>query len=262
MVSCPTATAVPVPVRGTINPGPCTKILPASVAADCGAKAMVKVTLCPAARDSGRAGPVIENIAPVVCRAVRDTAHLRVLVSTRGRVEVDPTVFEPKETLDGVAVTNGLLTPVPLTVSVRVGLEALLTKATVPVVQPGVVGAKATLTLALWPAARTVGNDPTEALNSALLRFISDRVTLVEPLLVRFTIKVSPVPTPTFAKRRAVDELVSCWALCAACMGRTPSRLMIANLVRRLIRRTGTSCDMGGGSLIAVSILNVLRRKR
>jgi len=161
-----------------------------------------------------------------------------------------------------VAVSSGLLTPVPLTVRVRVGLEALLTKATVPVVQPEVVGAKATLTLTLWPAARTVGNDPTDALNSALLRFISDRVTAVEPLLVRFTGNVSLAPKPTLAKRRAVVEQVSCSVLCAACMGRTPSRLMIANLVRRLIRRTGTNCDMGGGSLIALSILNVPRRER
>lgn len=92
MVSCPTTTAAPAPVRGTVNPGPCTKILPPSVAADCGAKATVKVTLWPAGRDSGRAGPVTENVAPLVCRPVRDTADLRVLVSTTGRVEVDPTV--------------------------------------------------------------------------------------------------------------------------------------------------------------------------
>ena len=92
MVSCPTTTAAPVPIRGTVNPGPCTKILPPSVAAVCGAKETLKATLCPAGRDRGRAGPVIENAVPLVWSPVRDSAHLRVLVSTRGRVVVDPTV--------------------------------------------------------------------------------------------------------------------------------------------------------------------------
>jgi len=251
-----------VPVRGTVNAGPCTKILPPSIAADCGAKATVKVTLCPAGRDSGRAGPVIENVVPVVCSPVRGTADLRVLVSTRGRVEVDPTVCEPNDKLDGVAVTGGALLPVPLTASVRVGLEALLTKEMVPLVQPEVVGVKTMLTLTLWPDARTVGKDATEALNSALLRFISDRVTLVEPALLRFTSRVSVSPTPTVPKRSVLEEHVSCSGAALACMGRTPSRLIAAILVMRLIRRTGTRCDMGGGSLIALSIFNATRRQR
>ena len=155
-----------------------------------------------------------------------------------------------------------MLLPVPLTVSVRVGLEALLTNAMVPLVQPAVVGVKATLTPTLWPDVKTTGNDATDALNSALLRFIADTVTVVEPVLVRFTSKVSVAPTPTVPKRRVVEEAVSCSEAAFACMGRTPSRLMIANLVMRLIRRTGTNCDMGGGSLIAVSIFNERRRQR
>ena len=138
----------------------------------------------------------------------------------------------------------------------------MLTNAIVPLVQPEVVGAKATLTLTPWPDSKTVGNDAIEALNSALLKFISDSVTLVEPLLVRFTSNVSVSPTPTVPKRRVLEEHVSCSEAAAACMGRTPSRLMIVNLVMRLIRRTGTRCDMGGGRLIALSIFNDKRRPR
>lgn len=161
-----------------------------------------------------------------------------------------------------MAVIGGALLPVPLTASVRVGFEALLTKAMVPLVQPEVVGVKTTLTLTLWPDARTVGNAATDALNSALLKFISDRVTVVEPALVRFTSKASVSPTPTVPKRRVVEEHVSCSEAALACMGRTPSRLMIVSLVMRLTRRTGTSCDMGGGSLIALPIFNAKRRAR
>ena len=150
----------------------------------------------------------------------------------------------------------------PLTASVRVGLEALLPKAMAPLVKPEVVGVKTLLTLTLWPGAKTVGNDATEALNSALLKFISDRVTLVEPLLVRFTSKVSVSPMPTVPKRRVLEEHVSCSEAALACMGRKPSRLMSVSLVMRLIRRTGRRCDMGGGSLIALSICNARRRAR
>jgi hypothetical protein len=125
-----------------------------------------------------------------------------------------------------------------------------------------VVGAKATLTLKLWPDVKTAGNEATEVLNSALLKFISDRVTLVEPVLVRFTSRISVSPTPTVPKRRVLEEHVSCSEAAFACMGSTLSRLMIVSLVMRLIRRTGTSCDMGGGSLIALSIFNAQRRAR
>jgi hypothetical protein len=141
-------------------------------------------------------------------------------------------------------------------------LEALLTKVMAPLVKPVVVGVKTMLRLTLWPDARTVGNDAMDALNSALLRVISDRVMLVEPLLVRFTSKVSVSPTPTVPKRRVLEEHVSCSEAAFACMGSAPSRLMIVSLVMRLIRRTGTSCDMGGGSLIALSIFNDKRRQR
>jgi hypothetical protein len=141
-----------------------------------------------------------------------------------------------------------------------VGFEALLTKSMLPAVHPRVVGAKIILRLALCPEDKTIGNDTPVTLNSALLKVMLDTVTLLEPLLASVTSRVSVSPTTTEPKCRELDEQVSCGVAAGARIGMTPNRLMIKMFVMMLIKRTGTGCDMGWGSLIALSILNAERR--
>ena len=62
-----------------------------------------------------------------------------------------------------------LVTPVPDTDTVTVGLEALLVTVTLPEVLPGPAGVKVTLKLVVWPAPRVRGVERTLALKAALL---------------------------------------------------------------------------------------------
>ena len=83
--------------------------------ADCGEKATLKVTLCPAPRVKGKVSPLIENPAPVVWSAERVTFRERMFVSTTGTVDTVPSGTWPNDTIEGLAATASLLTPVPLT---------------------------------------------------------------------------------------------------------------------------------------------------
>lgn len=91
------------------------KRLPPTVPADCGEKATLKVTLCPAPRVKGKVSPLIENPAPVVWSAERVTFRERMFVSTTGTVDTVPSGTWPNDTIEGLAATASLLTPVPLT---------------------------------------------------------------------------------------------------------------------------------------------------
>ena len=64
---------------------------------------------------------------------------------------------EPKLKLDGLAVKAPALTPVPLTDHVIGDPGALEATLTVPEAPVAAVGAKVTLKLVLWPAARVIG---------------------------------------------------------------------------------------------------------
>ena len=139
------------------SPGPETNRLPPVVPADCGAKATSNVTLCPAPRVKGNVGPLIENPAPVVWSAERVTFQERAFVSTTGTVEMVPIATWPNDTIEGLAVTASLLTPVPLTSSPRIASAVLLENLIVPPVHPIAVGVKLTLRSTLCPAGKTSG---------------------------------------------------------------------------------------------------------
>ncbi len=157
--------------------------------ADCGANATLNVTLCPAPRVKGNAGPLIENPAPVIWTADRVTFQERAFVSTIGTVELVPIATWPNDTIVGLAVTGALLWPVPPTS--RAAFDALLENLIVPPVHPVAVGVKLTFRSTLCPASKTDGRLKEDVANSVLPTVILEMVTLVCPLLVRVTGKVS-----------------------------------------------------------------------
>jgi hypothetical protein len=156
-----------------------------------GVKVTFNVTLCPTARVKGKVGPLTENSLPVVWKAERLVFQDRLLVSTTGSVELVPTATWPNDTIEGLAVTASLATPVPPTSSVRVGFDALLENLTAPGVHPSAVGVKLTLTSTLCPASKTSGRLMPDAVNSEWLSVVPETVTLVCPVFVTVTSKVS-----------------------------------------------------------------------
>ena len=179
------------PERGTVSAGLTTSRLPPTVPDDCGLNVTLNVALCPAAKVRGRLGPLIENPLPVVVTANRVTFQERSFVSTTGTVALLPTATWPNEALDGVAVTDSLLTPAPSASSVKVELDASLENLIVPCVHPFAEGVKLTLTPTLCPAANERGRLSWGAVNSLLLIVTSEIVTLVCPVFVTVAIKVS-----------------------------------------------------------------------
>jgi hypothetical protein len=173
------------------SPGPETNRLPPVAPADCGAKATFNVTLCPAPRVKGNAGPLTENPTPVKRNADRVTFQERAFVSTTGTAELLPIATGPNDAIVGLAVTASRLTPIPATSSWRVAFEALLKNLIEPFVHPSAVGVKLTLTLALCPASKTIGRLMEDMVNSALLTEMVEIVATFCPLFVTGTCKVS-----------------------------------------------------------------------
>jgi len=106
-------------------------------------------------------------------------------------VELLPIATWPNDAIEGLAVTKLLLTPTPPTSNPTLGFDALLENRTNPPAHPGAVGVKLILTLILCPAARTSGKVKPGAVNSVLLNATPETVTLVCPLFVKVTDKVS-----------------------------------------------------------------------
>jgi hypothetical protein len=149
------------------------------------------VTLFPPPRVKGDVAPLIENSLPAVCSADRVTFQVRAFVSTIGRVELAPIATCPNDTVEGLTVTASLLTPAPASSSLRAAFDALLENLIVPPVHPSAVGAKLILTSTLCPASKTSGRVKSDTLNSELLTVIPETVTLVCPVFVTVTRKVS-----------------------------------------------------------------------
>ena len=183
------AAAMPVPVRGMASAGPEANRLPPVVPVDCGANTTFNLTLCPTPRVTGNEGPLIENPLPVVWTDQRVTCQERTFVSTTGTLDVAPIATWPNDTIEGLALTGSLLMPVPPTL--RLAVDALLKNLIVPPVHPVVVGAKLTLRLTLWPADKTSGRLKEDVVNAELSTVILETVTLVCPLFVTVTSKVS-----------------------------------------------------------------------
>jgi hypothetical protein len=147
-------------------------------------------------------GPFIENPLPVVPSFEMVVLEEREFVSTTGTVELDPIITGPNDTIEGLAVASAPFPPAPETASTSVAFEASLEKLIVPYVHPLAVGAKFMLTSTLCPAGKTNGSVKLDAVNSELLAEIAETVTLVSPLFIRLTSKVSDWPRTTPPKSR------------------------------------------------------------
>jgi hypothetical protein len=106
-------------------------------------------------------------------------------------VALVPIASGPNDTLERLAVTASLLTPAPETSTVRVGFDALLENLIEPPAQSCAVGVKMTLTSILCPASRSSGRLNWDVVNSLLLTVVPETATLVCPVFVKVTSKVS-----------------------------------------------------------------------
>lgn len=127
--------------------------LPAAV----GVNTTLKLVLCPAARVIGTVTPVRVNPLPLTptCEIVTLVPPVLVIVSDRDWLL--PTVTLPKLKLVGLAPSVPGVTPVPDSVIVSVGFDALEIMVTLPLALPATVGVNVTLKVALCPAARVTG---------------------------------------------------------------------------------------------------------
>lgn len=88
--------------------------------------------------------------------------------------------------------------------------EALLTTVAVPVNAPALLGAKATVKLVDWLAARVSGSVIPDEENPVPVTLTLERVTLEFPVLVNVTACVELDPVVTLPKLSEVAEAESC----------------------------------------------------
>jgi hypothetical protein len=115
----------------------------------CGANAMLKFVLCPAARVRGKLIPLRLNPEPVAVAPVMVTLDPPELVKVWLAVWFLLSWTLPKLTLEGLALSDPALTPVPESPTEREAFDALLVIERPPVTAPLVCGANPTVKLAL-----------------------------------------------------------------------------------------------------------------
>jgi hypothetical protein len=102
----------------------------------CGANAIVKLVLCPAARVSGKVIPLTVNPEPVAVTCEMFTLDPPELVSVSDAVWLFPVCTLPKLTVEGLAVSAPAVVPVPESAIAREAFDALLVTLTAPVTAP------------------------------------------------------------------------------------------------------------------------------
>ena len=125
-----------------------------------------------------------------------------VLVNVSCRLELFPTSTVPKLKLDGLSASVPAVTPDPLSGILRVGFEASLLMARLPLTDPFVCGANCTLKLFDCPAARLKGRLIPLTLYPLPLAAAWLIFTVVPPEFVSAIESVWLVPVCTFPKAR------------------------------------------------------------
>lgn len=146
------------------------------------------------------------------------------MVTVIGKVALVPTATLPKPRDAGLGVRYWLVTPVPEAPVQKDLAETELVVVMASPSHPIVVGVKATLKVTLFPAPRLMGRLRPLTTNCARPEFTAESVTLVEPVLVRVTGKVSLCPIMMLANRSIVGVHVSCWGAADAATGSIPNR--------------------------------------
>ena len=149
--SAPGVTPVPDRAILRVGLGPLFRIarFPLTLPADDGANTTLKVLLWPAVRVTGKLRPLTLNPAPVAVDCEMVTLVPPELVSVSEKVELLPICTLPKLWLDGFAASDPAETPLPERGMFKVGFDASLRMAMLPVTDPVACGAKTTLKFAL-----------------------------------------------------------------------------------------------------------------
>ena len=151
----------PVPDRAIVSVGleafELTVTVPVAAAAVVGANVTLKLALWPAAKVTGAVIPLRVNPVPVMLTWDIVTLDPPVLVTVSERDLLVPTVTLPKARLVGFDARVPAVTPVPDRAIVSVGLEAFEVIVILPLALAAVVGANATVKVALWPAVKVTG---------------------------------------------------------------------------------------------------------
>ncbi len=158
--------------------------LPVMLPALAGAKATLKLVLCPALRVSGTVRPVMLKPFPegVACEMV--ILPVPELIRVMVWVLRVPTATSPKLALGGTTESCGC-TAVPVMAIVVGEFGALLTSETLPVMLPVLAGAKTTLKVVFCPGARVRGRLSPLTLRPLPETLAWETVTLALPELVR-----------------------------------------------------------------------------
>jgi hypothetical protein len=122
-----------------------------------GVKVTVKVLLWPVDRESGRVKPERLKPAPLGVAPVIVTVDPPVLVSVSGKLWLLPICTLPKLKLDGLGLRVPAVTPLPARGMLRVGFDALLVIAMLPLTDPDDAGVNNTAKATLWPAPNEAG---------------------------------------------------------------------------------------------------------
>lgn len=200
-----TGAATPVPVTvaaaGEFEASLVKEALTVAKPLDCGVKVTVKFTLWPEGMVTGNANPVMENSE--LPTLTEDTVTLApVALSVPVCVPLVPTVTFPTPMVAGLTLSCpgfGCVVPAPLNAMVRLGLEASLARARLPLALAD-VGVKTTLKVVLCAGARINGRSKPVALKSLPVKFACVMVRLLPPVLVSVSVALWLVPICTLPK--------------------------------------------------------------
>ena len=205
---------VPVPDRATDRLGLfallVTVTLPLSVPVAGGVKLTLTVTLCPADRFMGRAGPLTLKPVPEAARFEICTVVVWLLLSVRDSVLVLLTSTLPKLRLVGLAPSCPETVPVPESGIEILGFAALLVTDTLPLSDPLAGGVKFTFTVTLCPADRLMGSVKPLTLNPVPEAARFETCTDVVWLFCRVRGSVLVLLTCTLPKFMLVGLAASC----------------------------------------------------
>src|SRR5438045_3247889 len=131
-------------------------MFPVALFVEIGAKVIVALVVCPAAKVKGKESPLIAKPAPVILTCEIVTLAVPVFCRITGNALLLPSGTFPKARLVGFTESRSVA-PVPESDTVTGEFVALLTIEMLPVALLPAVGAKVALKDVLWPAARVRG---------------------------------------------------------------------------------------------------------
>jgi hypothetical protein len=147
--------------------------------------------------------------APLIVAELIVTAVDPLEVNVTASVTLEPNVTSPKLKLVGFTVSCCALVPVPVKLTLTVGLvDALLFNVNVPVAADAVVGANFTVSVTVCLGLSVIGKVAPDTVNALPLIAAALIVNEDVPLDVTVTGSVALDPTPTLPKLREVELIV------------------------------------------------------